>query len=79
MTLECVYPTDKATKENVTDAKEIIRRGFPAYLEKKTFKMGAKFIEYKPENGQWIFMVKHFSQYGLLDDSDEEVSFGHLF
>ena len=67
-----MYPTEKGTRDNVTDAKEIIRRGFPAYLEKKTFKMGAKFIEYRPESGQWTFMVKHFSQYGLLDDSSEE-------
>ena len=72
VTLECVYPIDKGTRDNITDPKEIIKRGFPNYLEKKTFKMGAKFVEYKPETGQWTFMVKHFSQYGLLDDSEEE-------
>ena len=72
VTLECVYPSDKTTRDNVTDPKEIITRGFPLYIEKKTAKMGAKFMEYKPESGQWTFMVKHFSKYGFLDESSDE-------
>ena len=72
VTLESVYPVDKGSRNNITNPQEIIRRGFPLKLEKMTAKMGAKFMEYRPENGQWTFMVKHFSKYGLSDESSDE-------
>jgi hypothetical protein len=36
-------------------------------------KSEADFIEYNSVTGLWIFAVRHFSRYGLDDDSDDEV------
>lgn len=63
--MEAVYPLSKGTRENITDPAQIIKMGYPAKIEKITFKMGAKFMEYQPENGRWTFMVKHFSKYNF--------------
>lgn len=44
---------------------------FAEKLRKITVKKDAKFVDYRPETGSWVFKVDHFSKYGF-NDSDEE-------
>ena len=39
-------------------------------LQRSTAKIGAEFIDYKPDSGSWVFEVKHFSKYRLIQDND---------
>ncbi|CAL8072922.1 unnamed protein product [Calicophoron daubneyi] len=69
--LEAIWPTDKATREPVKSPERLAVMRFEDRLERATRRMDARFIEYRPESGSWVFEVKHFSKY-RLDDSDEE-------
>lgn len=42
------------------------------YLERASAKIGAKFIEYRPETGSWVFEV-------MIFDSFFHFRFGHIF
>lgn len=44
---------------------------FAEKLRKITVRKDAKFVDYRPETGSWVFKVDHFSKYGY-NDSDEE-------
>ena len=41
-------------------------------LERSTAKIGARFVDYLPETGSWVFEVEHFSKYRLVEDDDSE-------
>ena len=41
-------------------------------LQRSTTKIGAKFVDYVPESGSWVFEVEHFTKYRLVDDDSEE-------
>ncbi|ODQ77859.1 hypothetical protein BABINDRAFT_163236 [Babjeviella inositovora NRRL Y-12698] len=34
---------------------------------------GMEFVTYDPTTGIWVFKVKHFSVWGIVDDADEEI------
>jgi len=72
ITLERIYPTDKMTREPITDVDRLAAMRFGAQLERKTSKMGAAFKDYRPDVGVWVFEVKHFSKYGLTSDDEDE-------
>nr|XP_045624502.1 nuclear pore complex protein Nup98-Nup96-like isoform X1 [Procambarus clarkii]XP_045624503.1 nuclear pore complex protein Nup98-Nup96-like isoform X1 [Procambarus clarkii]XP_045624504.1 nuclear pore complex protein Nup98-Nup96-like isoform X1 [Procambarus clarkii]XP_045624506.1 nuclear pore complex protein Nup98-Nup96-like isoform X1 [Procambarus clarkii]XP_045624507.1 nuclear pore complex protein Nup98-Nup96-like isoform X1 [Procambarus clarkii]XP_045624508.1 nuclear pore complex protein N len=72
ITLDCVWPIDKTTREVIKSTERLESMSWGDYLERQCVKMDANFIEYRPETGSWVFKVKHFSKYGLQEDNDEE-------
>mmetsp|Transcript_1191 Transcript_1191/g.2551 ORF Transcript_1191/g.2551 Transcript_1191/m.2551 type:complete len:1749 (+) Transcript_1191:347-5593(+) len=61
LTLEGIFPPDP------NDPDKFVKK-----VTRQTAKMGAELISYDPAIGQWILRVKHFSRYGLDDDSDDD-------
>ncbi|WIA23827.1 hypothetical protein OEZ85_013492 [Tetradesmus obliquus] len=47
-----------------------VAAAFRKRLARYCSEMGARFIDYKPEGGIWIFEVDHFSRYGVPMDED---------
>uniref|UniRef100_H3A040 Nuclear pore complex protein Nup98-Nup96 n=1 Tax=Latimeria chalumnae TaxID=7897 RepID=H3A040_LATCH len=71
VTLDGIWPTDKTTRELITSPERLREMNYEERLENSSRKQGARFREYRPETGSWVFEVVHFSKYGL-QDSDEE-------
>jgi nuclear pore complex protein Nup98-Nup96 len=72
ITLHRIWPTDKQTKQPITDTQRILKMGYYKKIEKATLEMDAQFVDYDPITGSWTFRVKHFSKYGLNDDDDDD-------
>ena len=66
ITLEKCYPKTK-TKNN----PQVLKK-YQEKLLRATKEMGATFVSYDPETGNWVFSVEHFSRYGLADSEDDE-------
>ena len=71
VTLDKVWPVDKTSHSSVKSPEKLNSMNYEEKLQKACLKLGARFVEYRPETGSWVFKVDHFSKYGL-DDSDEE-------
>lgn len=71
ITLDRVWPVDKSTGEYITDPERLAAMRYEERLARAAHRLQAKFIEYRPDTGSWVFRVNHFSKYGL-EDSDEE-------
>ncbi|KAL4003183.1 Nucleoporin autopeptidase family protein [Acanthocheilonema viteae] len=73
VSLDRVWPRDKKTREYITDPLRLEEMGYRAKLERASLKMGAKFKDYRPETGTWVFTVPHFTKYGLTEDDDNDM------
>lgn len=71
VTLDKVWPVDKTKQEPIKSPDKLLQLNYEEKLQKACIKLGARFIEYRPETGSWVFRVDHFSKYGL-DESDED-------
>ena len=71
VTLDKVWPVDKSTSSSIKSPEKLQNMNYEEKLQKACIKLGARFVEYRPETGSWVFKVDHFSKYGL-DDSDED-------
>ncbi len=70
VTLQRLWPIDKTTGKRKNDEQSLLR--YEAKIKKSTTKLGARFVRYDKNNGDWIFEVDHFSRYGIIDDTDDE-------
>eukprot|EP00118_Oscarella_pearsei_P016872 m.164444 g.164444 ORF g.164444 m.164444 type:complete len:1829 (+) comp38880_c0_seq2:1554-7040(+) len=74
--LEGTWPTDKTTRQLIKDPQRLLTMHYSEKVERSTIKMGAIFVDYKPDTGSWIFTVDHFSKYGLVDDDSDDEAVG---
>ncbi|OMO52887.1 Peptidase S59, nucleoporin [Corchorus capsularis] len=47
--------------------------GIVKKLRESMRRQGAQFIAFDPANGEWKFLVNHFSRFGLSDDEEEDI------
>lgn len=74
VTLDGVWPNDKTTCTQIKSPQRLSEMNYEERLENVSRKQGARFLEYRPETGSWVFEVAHFSKYGLQDsDEDEDI------
>ncbi|EDW77288.1 uncharacterized protein Dwil_GK18166 [Drosophila willistoni] len=70
VTLDGIWPRCKNSHLDIKDPRRIIEMNFERRLRRCNAESDARFLEYRPETGSWVFQVKHFSQYSL-NESDE--------
>ena len=72
VTLDKVWPIDKTLQHPIRSPEKLGDMNYEEKLRRACIQMGARFIEYRPDTGSWVFNVEHFSKYGLEDSDDEE-------
>ncbi|KAF7286165.1 hypothetical protein GWI33_007127 [Rhynchophorus ferrugineus] len=71
VTLDNIYPRRSGSNVLIKDVGELLQMNFAEKLRKVTEKKNARFIDYRPETGSWVFKVDHFSKYGFNESDDE--------
>ncbi|XP_078371007.1 nuclear pore complex protein Nup98-Nup96-like isoform X3 [Oculina patagonica] len=74
ITLEKVWPNDKTSHKPITSPERLNLLGWQKRVENATAKLGASFLDYDLDNGNWVFTVEHFTRYGMHQfvDNDEQ-------
>ncbi|KAL8559558.1 hypothetical protein ACOMHN_018721 [Nucella lapillus] len=73
VTLHFVWPLDKTTRDVIKSPERLTKMNYQDKLEATSRMINAKFIDYRPETGSWVFEVPHFSKYGIAEKEDEEI------
>ncbi|KAK9478525.1 nuclear protein 96-domain-containing protein [Lipomyces japonicus] len=68
ITLEKCYPFDKETRRSIVDPDH---PSVPRHIERLQRMKDTEFVTYIVDSGTWVFKVKHFSIWGLLNEEDE--------
>ncbi|CAI9113906.1 OLC1v1014609C1 [Oldenlandia corymbosa var. corymbosa] len=58
----------------VQTRKPIISSRIAEKLRLSTERQGAKFLSFNPSNGEWKFLVQHFSRFGFNEDDEEDIA-----
>ncbi|KAJ1527107.1 hypothetical protein ONE63_008642 [Megalurothrips usitatus] len=74
VTLDRVWPMDKTNHESIMEPDRLSKMDYEGKLRRVCAKMGARFKEYRPQTGSWVFTVDHFSKYGLTDSDEEDAA-----
>ncbi|XP_059303513.1 nuclear pore complex protein NUP96 [Lycium ferocissimum] len=53
--------------DDVDSSREMVEK-----LRLRTERQGARFISFDPSNGEWKFVVQHFSRFGFDEEEDDE-------
>ena len=57
ITLDKVWPADKTTREPIASPERLQVLHYAEKVEAATHRLGARFIDYRPETGSWVFEV----------------------
>ena len=58
VTLDCVWPLDKTTHSPIKTPRRLDELDYQSKLERASARIGAKFVDYRPETGSWVFEVR---------------------
>lgn len=57
VTLDGVWPNDKTTCTQIKSPQRLSEMNYEGRLENASRRQGARFLEYRPETGSWVFEV----------------------